>query len=141
MIVVLLAAWLTAGVWQRLLGLWHLARQLLHPTAPPKGYRKIRPAVIKHRNKRKPDWVLQELIWLKAHAPDDTCRDLANKFNRRNVGKQMSVCKSTVHKLLRNQAHAVLLARREMRNKPPHPYAVNDVWGLDMTPGYSPSTD
>ncbi len=45
----------------------------------------------------------------------------------------MSVCKSTVHKLLRDQAHAVLMARRELRNKPPYPHAVNDIWGLDMT--------
>ena len=77
--------------------------------------------------------MLQELIWLKAHAPDDSCRDLANKFNRRNVGKEMSVCKSTVHKLLRDKAHAVLLARREMRNKPPYPCAANNTWSVDMT--------
>ena len=65
--------------------------------------------------------------------PDAGCRTLALTFNRLFANRPMSVCKSTVHKLLRDKAHAVLLARREMRNKPPYPCAVNDVWGLDMT--------
>ena len=65
--------------------------------------------------------------------PDAGCRTLADTFNRLFAHRQMSVCKSTAHKLLRNQAYAVLHVRRSMGRKAPYPAAPNDTWALDMT--------
>jgi putative transposase len=45
----------------------------------------------------------------------------------------MSVCTSTVNELLRQHRHAILMAKRDIRNQNPKPCKVNDTWGLDMT--------
>jgi putative transposase len=121
------------AVWYWLRVLFSFTTQVRQTKACPKGYRQIKPAITQHHCSRKPDWVLAELVRLKAHMPDAGCRTLALTFNRLFVSRQMSVCKSTAHKLLRNQAYAVLLARRAIRSKVPYPVAVNDTWALDMT--------
>lgn len=133
MVVFELAAWLLLVIWHGLYAVFGFTRQMHRPKARPKGYRQIKPATANHRSRSKPDWVLAELIRLKAQMPDAGCRTLALTFNRLFASRQMSVCKSTAHKLLRNQAYAVLLARRAMRSKEPYPAAPNDTWALDMT--------
>lgn len=133
MFVFWLAIRLLFAVWQGLCVWFSFNRQAHQAVARPKRYRQINSQTTQHRSRRKPDWVLAELIRLKAHMPDAGCRTLALTFNRLFVSRQMSVCKSTAHKLLRNQAHAVLLARRALRSKAPYPAPTNHTWALDMT--------
>ncbi len=97
------------------------------------GFYRSEKSASSHRHQCKPAWVQLELVKLKAHMPDAGCRTLALTFNRLFAHRKTSVCKTTAHKLLRDQAHAVALARREMRSKQPHACAVNNTWGIDMT--------
>lgn len=70
-------------------------RLVSKPKLHPAGYKKIKPATILHRSRRKPDWALKELTRLKAHMPDAGCRTLADTFNRLFAHRQILVCKST----------------------------------------------
>ena len=83
--------------------------------------------------KRKPEWVNRQLVLLKAHLPDAGCRTIALTFNRVFAHREISVSKSYVHRALREQAHAVWLARRAMRNTRPRDCPINHCWALDLT--------
>lgn len=86
-----------------------------------------------HRARRKPAWVLRQLILLKAHMPQAGCRLLAITFNRVFAHHEVSLSKSFVHRALRDQAYAVMQARKAIRLARPRAVAVNACWGLDLT--------
>lgn len=85
------------------------------------------------RRRKKPEWVLRHLVLLKAHLPDAGCRTLALTFNRVFAYREVSVSKSFVHRTLREQAHAVWLARRAIRHVRPRAVPINHCWGIDLT--------
>ena len=132
MVVLGLAAWLLLVMCKWLQAVFSFTWLVSRPKTYPAGYKQIKPATISHRSCPKPDWVPKGLIRLKAHLPGAGCRTLADTFNRLLAHRLMSACKSTAHKLLRNQACAVLRARRSMRSKAPCPAAPNKTWALDM---------
>jgi putative transposase len=72
-------------------------------------------------------------VLLKAHVPDAGCRTLALTFNRVFAHREVSVSKSFVHRTLREQAYAVWLARRAIRNATPKAVQINHCWGVDLT--------
>jgi hypothetical protein len=64
------------------------------------------------RNQRKPDWVIAEVLRLKALAPKLSCRDIAEIFDRRfAIARQMTVSKTWVHHILRKRKVEVLRLR------------------------------
>lgn len=85
------------------------------------------------RRGKKPEWVIRQLVLLKAHLPDAGCRTLAMTFNRVFAHREVSVSKSFVHASLRENAHAVWLARKAIRNATPRRVATNHCWGIDLT--------
>ena len=68
------------------------------------------------RCRKKPAWVLRQLVLLKAHLPDAGCRLLAITFNRVFAHRDVSISKSFVHRALRDQAYAVMQARKAIRS-------------------------
>lgn len=86
-----------------------------------------------HRNQKKPDWVTQEVLRLKAHLPQASCRTLAYIFNRRFKHKGLSIGKTFVGYTIRNHLYDIQLLRKQMKNKPPYQVAYNRYWGMDIT--------
>ena len=95
--------------------------------------RRIEPAATYIKSNRKPEWAIRQLVLLKAHLPDAGCRMLAITFNRVFAHREVTVSKSFVHRVLREHAHAVWLARKAIRAGKPKPTAINHCWGIDLT--------
>lgn len=86
------------------------------------------------RNNRKPDWVVDEIIRLKAFHPKYGHVALANLFNRlHDASRQMTVSKSYVSYTVRGHTLAIAQLRRNIRRKVPLTVERNAVWGMDMT--------
>ena len=86
------------------------------------------------RNNRKPAWVVDEVIRLKAYLPKCGYDTLVFTFNRlHDVSRQMTVSKSYVAYTVRNHRLAIVHLRREIKHRKPAVVAGNAVWGIDMT--------
>jgi putative transposase len=128
-------AWVARlGLWRWFVAFWRgVFGCFCDPNLGRKGgFRRITPSPAR-RTRAKPAWVLRELIRLKALMPSAGCRTISITFNRLFANKKMSVCKSAVNELLRGYAHAILMARRDIRNQKPKLCEINDTWGLDIT--------
>ena len=120
---VLLAVWA--------LGPWHRARPYAGPRRGASiGSHATVPAGPGSR--RKPAWVLEAVIRLKAVCPRASVRMVAALFNLRHRPR-MTVSKTWVDEKLRAHAHRVLEVRRELRQRKPWAVAINAVWALDLT--------
>ncbi len=121
--------------WWRLLYRW-LLRWLLaspYPRSGRQGWQRTRPASLV-RQSRKPVWVVEELIRLKALMPQAGCRRIADSFNRRFAAKrQISVSKSYVAYTLRQQRYAIAEARRRIRRRKATEGPANHTWAMDLT--------
>ena len=92
---------------------------------------------------RKPDWVRDAVLALasaSACAPSTSghavlgCRSIAQLFNLAHAGHGFSVSKSFVYGLLKDRAHALVLARLRAGNRPvAGAGAVLRTWGMDLT--------
>lgn len=92
------------------------------------------PTPAPRRNNGKPEWVVDEVIRLKAHLPKVGCVTLAVTFNRlHSVSRQMTASKSYVAYTVRNYRWAILQLRREIKRRKPCAVTKNAVWGIDMT--------
>jgi hypothetical protein len=91
-------------------------------SAKPHGYRFL----------SKPDWVLDEVIRLKAHLTHEGCRTVALTFNRIH-GHTETVSKSYVAKVIRKHRYGIELERKAFRAKVPYSPALNAIWGADLT--------
>ncbi|NJM44094.1 MAG: transposase family protein [Brachymonas sp.] len=82
--------------------------------------------------RKKPDWVLREVLRLKAlmgrHAG---CRKISITFNRLHA--PLSVGKTYVAEVIRAHQYLLMQIKRELRDKTPLPVSVNAVWGMDLT--------
>lgn len=86
------------------------------------------------RYSKKPEWVTQEIITLKALLPTKGCRKIAEHFNRKHSQKNnMTVGKTYVYETLKNHHYEVLLLRRKIKHKRPKQLPKNQVWGIDLT--------
>lgn len=82
--------------------------------------------------RKKPDWVVQEVLRLKALMGKNAgCRKVADTFNRLHAPTRVG--KSFVSDTIRNHQYALLNISRELRDKPPAPVPINHVWGIDLT--------
>lgn len=85
-----------------------------------------------YRVNRKPEWVITEVLRIKARSPKAGCRKVAQAFNQKH-GPACTVSKSFVADCLKRNQYALWCARREIQNKKPTPYGVNAVWAMDLT--------
>lgn len=82
---------------------------------------------------KKPDWVLNEIIRMKALMPHSGCRTLADSFNRRFVHKGMRVGKTYVSNILRKHEYDIRVLRKKLKHRRPRPMPLNRVWAMDLT--------
>ena len=125
MLLLLLLAVLLHGLfnaWSELAPERRFGRRLRHPRAETHGALFC----------KKPQWVIDEIIRLKAHLGDAGCRTLAHTFNRMH-GRRETVSKSFVASVVRNHRLAILRTRRELRRRKPVDPQPNRRWGLDLT--------
>lgn len=86
------------------------------------------------RSQRKPDWVIHELLLIKAWTPKLGCRRIAEVFNRRHVDNGMSVSKSFVARMLTEHGEALAKLRHKLRRAgPPADMSRNAEWAMDLT--------
>jgi putative transposase len=87
-----------------------------------------------YKSRRKPDWVVTEIIRLAALMPDSGCRKLADTFNRLHLATRNTiVSKSYVNERMRKHHYAILNLRRTLKHRQPRAMPINQVWGIDMT--------
>lgn len=87
-----------------------------------------------HRRQPKPEWVIQEIIRLKALMPESGCRKIADVFNRRYAeDRQMTVSKTFVNEAIKRHSYEIQVLRKEMKNRKPKDAPKNLVWGVDLT--------
>jgi len=85
-------------------------------------------------HREKPLWVKKEIIRLKALMPDYGCRKIADVFNRKFLAsKKMSVSKTYVNSVIRDNQYAIAVLRKDIRNRKPRRVPRNLVWGMDLT--------
>lgn len=60
---------------------------------------------IQYKNKKKPDWVVDKVIYLKAIMPDQGCGTIANTFNRLYCEKGESVGKTFLFQEIRRKQY------------------------------------
>jgi len=85
-----------------------------------------------HPNK-KPLWVKDKVMYLKMHQAKYGCRKIAIDFNKQYAHKNISVSKSYVHRVLKDNSYEILKQRKEMRNKVPYKKVRNQMWHMDLT--------
>jgi transposase InsO family protein len=84
------------------------------------------------RNARKPLWVIEEVLRLRAFSGRG-CLKISEMFNRRHADHGMSVGKTFVAQTIKKQAHQLLMIQRDIRNTRPRVVANNLIWGIDLT--------
>ncbi len=92
-------------------------------------FRRQPPHIVPARFARKPEWVVDEAIRLKAFLPHAGVRTIALTFNRLHRVRE-SVSKSYVAEIIRQRKYAIAVARRDIRNRKPRATPINAVWGL-----------
>ncbi|WP_152227177.1 integrase core domain-containing protein [Pseudomonas sp. SCB32] len=118
--------------WQRF---WHWLLRLFRRRirVKPSGWQRTRHGGV-IRRARKPAWVIDELVRLKALMPKAGCRQLTDTFNRLHARRrQMTVSKSFVAYTLCREQYAIECRRRALRRREPYSPERNAVWALDMT--------
>jgi len=85
------------------------------------------------RNRKKPQWVVDKVIYLKAMMPDNGCGSIANIFNRIHHDQNESVSKTYVYEKLKANSYQIKCKRREIKSRKPKASAINHTWGIDLT--------
>lgn len=119
-------------LWSQLLW-WRLTRPVIRSFVPRKRPHSTwtAPAFC---SRRKPDWVIRELIHLKAWTPKLGCRRIADAFNRRHAADGVCVSKSHVARVLIQHGAAVAKLRRKLsRRRPADGTPCNTEWAMDLT--------
>ena len=90
----------------------------------------VSPAI---RNLHKPDWVIPEVLRLKALMGKQVgCRKIAATFNRLH-GLRCTVGKTFVAETIKTHQYQLACITRKIHRKPPYVFAVNKVWAMDLT--------
>ena len=95
------------------------------------------PACIhRHINRKKPDWVIKQVIKIKVFHSQAGCRAIANIFNSRfenHKSTPETISKSFVANTLKNYLYDIQIIRRNIKSKPAHAIPFNKVWGINLT--------
>jgi putative transposase len=124
MLVLLLVALLLviAAVRLRVLRQRRRGRRPLKSGAPQRAF-----------SRKKPKWVVSEVIRLCAHMPHEGCRKIASTFNRLHRHKNESVGKTYVATLAKRRALAILDLRKKLKNRVTKEGPRNLTWAADLT--------
>ena len=116
-----------------------LIKYLWYSFFRPKTYYKQKPKETEtifvpysHPNK-KPTWVKEKVMYLKVHLPNDGCRKIAVTFNRQYAHKNISVSKSYVYRVIKENGYEIVKQRKNMRNRLPCKKVKNKMWHMDLT--------
>jgi transposase InsO family protein len=92
------------------------------------------PAALPALRSRKAEWVVEEVVRLKALMPDAGCRRIADTFNRLHAARHATtVSKTWVAYTVRRRCLEIVERRREWKRRIPRPTSPSRVWGLDLT--------
>ncbi len=120
-----------------LLAQWFIAQAYRLHGQPPRRYRRIHQAETTspiRRTRAKPAWVKHEVLRLKAHMPQDSCRKIEDCFNRRfEFTRKMTVRKTYVSYTISRHLYEIQVLRKQIKNANPKSVPVNWVWGMDLT--------
>ncbi len=87
-----------------------------------------------HAARRKPEWVVQEVLRLKVLMLTKGCRKIADNFNNQHAALSgCTVGKTFVSDCLKANQYALACLRKDMRNRHPRPVPINAVWAMDLT--------
>ncbi|MBE0617730.1 MAG: transposase family protein [Proteobacteria bacterium] len=115
------------------LWLWLFLAFLPRPRNASRGRRFV-PAVLPCLRSRKPEWVLEEVIRLKALMAEAGCRRIADTFNRLHAARhRTTVSKTWVAVTVRRHRLEIAERRREWKRRIPSPMPANRLWGIDLT--------
>ncbi len=84
------------------------------------------------RSRKKPQWVTNEVIKLKALMPNASCRTISYVFNQRHYKKE-TIGKTFVDYTIRKHLYEIQIERRKIKSKPAYNIPFNKVWGMDIT--------
>lgn len=84
-------------------------------------------------SRRKPEWVVTEVLRLKVHLGSQGCRRVADTFNRLHSQRGTTIGKTFVAECLAAHQYALACMRQEMRSRLPRPVAINAIWAMDLT--------
>lgn len=94
----------------------------------------VRVITIGFKYRKKPQWVIDEIIELKAINSHLTVRKLMELFNRLHLEKdQMSVGRTFVGKTLQRNKYEIEVLRKKIKNRRPAKVKRNLCWGIDLT--------
>jgi hypothetical protein len=85
-----------------------------------------------YKSNKKPQWVVDKIIYLKAMMPKVSGYKIADIFNRQ-YSHLDTVSKTYVYNIIRKYNYAVLIERKRIKNKKPYPVKLNKIWGIDLT--------
>ena len=83
------------------------------------------------RTRKKPQWVINEVININAHLPALSCRQISAAFNHRF--DNISISKSYVAYTIKAHHYQIQTQRKKIKAKPAYPIPFNKVWGIDLT--------
>jgi len=89
-------------------------------------------AIKQFKNNKKPQWVVEKVIYFKAIMPRVSGYKIADIFNRQ-FGNSETVSKTYVYNIIRKFNYAILIERKNIKNKKPFPVKINKIWGIDLT--------
>lgn len=117
------------------LALWiHLEQRAA--SSPRRGRRRTRlispPESGRGRNRRKPDWVRNEVARLRA-LMNVGCRKIADTFNHLHAHRGETVGHSFVAILVKCESEKIIRLRREIKHRKPGTIPKNLIWALDLT--------
>jgi putative transposase len=111
--------------------IWTHVLAVLRPAKAGRRHRRLKSA---QTSRRKPQWVVDAVIRLKALQPKASNRVMAAQFNRLYAAsRSMTVSSSYVHYTVREHQLDILRKRREIKSKVPSSQPCNAVWGIDMS--------
>lgn len=103
----------------------HFARRATADIAPPP---------LTHAARRNPEWVVAEVLRLKALMWTKGCRKIANTFNNLHAAESAcTVGKTFVSQCLKANQYALSCLRKDMRNQLPRLVPINAIWAMDLT--------
>ena len=86
------------------------------------------------RHPPKPEWVIKEVIRLKALMPHDGQRKIADAFNRLySQQRNMTVGKTFVGYRIRDHQYEIQVLRRKLKHQRPKPVPPHLIGGMDLT--------
>lgn len=85
------------------------------------------------QNHAKPEWVKYKVLTLKAYLPHQGCRKIANHFNRQYAHQNISVSKSYVYRVIKENNLKILHLRKKLKHHIPKSLPKNLIWSIDLT--------